>query len=407
LQTSFNQFLTERLKTSPEKFVPVIDVPQPAFLDDEEIQVFADAVGKFYCQHASAERVEKWRDDGQVEREFWREAGEAGLLGVSIPTEYGGHGGDFRHDMVVLDQQARHNVDGFAASLHNVIILPYLLRHGTEEQKHEYLPRLVSGELVSAIAMTEPGVGSDLQSVTTTALKDGNGYRINGAKTYISSGQIADFIIVVVKTDPAERAKGISLMLLETNEAEGFRRGRKLDKIGMDAADTSELFFDDVFVPAENVLGGVEGKGFYQLMGELPQERLVIAMQAMTGIEKALETTVDFVKQRKAFGQTVWDFQNTQFVLADLKARGTAARIFVNDCIARHLKGELDVTTACMAKYWVTELQSEVVDKCLQLHGGSGYINEYPIARMYRDSRIARIYGGSNEIMRMVIARSI
>ena len=385
----------------------VLNVPQPAFMEEEEIAIFADAVGKFYQQHAPEKRVLKWREDGQVDREFWREAGEAGLLGVSVPTEYGGHGGDFRHDLVVIDQQGKHNVEGFAASLHNTIILPYLVRHGTEEQKKKYLPRLVTGDLVSAIAMTEPGVGSDLQSITTTAVKDGNGYRINGAKTYISSGQIADFIIVVAKTNPEERAKGISLMLLETEGAEGFKRGKKLDKIGLDAADTSELFFDDVFVPAENVLGGVEGRGFYQLMGELPQERLIIAVGAINGIEKALETTLEYVKSRKAFGQTIWDFQNTQFVMADLKARSTAARIFVNDCIARHLKGELDVATACMAKYWVTELQSEVVDKCLQFHGGAGYINDYPIARMYRDTRIARIFGGSNEVMKMVIARGM
>ena len=387
--------------------MPVIDVAPPEFMEDEEIAIFADAVGKFYQQHAPEKRVLKWREDGQVEREFWREAGEAGLLGVSVPEEYGGHGGDFRHDMVVIDQQGHHGVEGFAASLHNVIILPYLVRHGTEEQKKKYLPRLVSGDLVSAIAMSEPGAGSDLQSITTTAIKDGNGYRLNGSKTWISNGQIADFIIVVAKTDPKERAKGISLMLLETDGAEGFQRGKKLDKVGLDAQDTSELFFDDVFVPGDNVLGGVEGKGFYQLMGELPQERLVIAMGAMTGIERALDVTVDYVKERKAFGQTIWDFQNTQFTLADLKARGTAARVFVNDCIAKLLEGKLDVATASMAKYWVTELQSEVVDKCLQLHGGAGYINDYPIARMYRDTRIARIYGGSNEIMKMLIARSM
>ncbi len=387
--------------------MPAIDVPQPEFMDDEEIAVFADAVGKFYEKHAPEQRVLKWREDGQVEREFWREAGAAGLLGASVPEEYGGHGGDFRHEMVVIDQQGRHNVEGFAASLHNTIILPYLVRHGTEEQKKKYLPRLVSGDLVSAIAMTEPGVGSDLQSITTTAIKDGNGYRINGAKTYISSGQTADFIIVVAKTDPNERAKGISLMLLETEGAEGFQRGKKLDKIGLDAQDTSELFFDDVFVPAENVLGGEEGKGFYQLMGELPQERLIIAMGAMSTIERALEETIAFTKERKAFGKTIWDFQNTQFTLADLKARGTAAKVFVNHCIAQHLEGKLDVPTACMAKLWLTELQGEVVDKCLQLHGGSGYINDYPIARMYRDSRVSRIFGGSNEIMKMVIARSM
>ena len=385
----------------------VIDVPQPAFMEDEEISIFADAVGKFYEKHAPEKRVLKWREDGQVEREFWREAGEAGLLGTSVPEAYGGHGGDFRHEIVVIDQQGKHGVEGFSASLHNTVILPYLVRHGTEEQKKKYLPKLVTGELVSAIAMTEPGVGSDLQSITTTAIKDGNGYRINGAKTYISNGQTADFIIVVAKTDPKERAKGISLMLLETEGAEGFQRGKKLDKVGLDAQDTSELFFDDVFVPSDAVLGGVEGQGFYQLMGELPQERLIIAMGAMTTIERALEETVAYVKDRKAFGKTIWDFQNTQFTLADLKARGTAARIFVNDCIAKHLEGKLDVPTACMAKYWVTELQGEVVDKCLQLHGGAGYINDYPIARMYRDSRITRIFGGSNEIMKMVIARSI
>lgn len=395
--------------------MPVIDVPQPEFMEDEEIAIFKDAVGKFFEQHAPPKRVEKWREDGEVEREFWREAGAAGLLGMTVPEEYGGHGGDFRHDLVVLDQQAEKGVDGFASSLHNVIILPYVVRHGTEEQKKRWLPKLVSGELISAIAMTEPGVGSDLQNVATTAVKDGNpgsgcgagGYRLNGAKTFISSGQLANFIVVVAKTDPNERAKGISLLCLETEGAEGFRRGKKLDKIGLDAADTSELFFDDVFVPGDNVLGGQEGRGFYQLMGELPQERLVIAVGAMKTIEKALDTTVEYVKQRKAFGQTIWDFQNTQFVLADLKARGTAAKVFLNDCIAKLLKGELDVTTASIAKYWLTELQGEVVDKCLQLHGGWGYINEYPIAKMYRDSRITRIFGGSNEIMKMLIARSM
>ncbi|GGE01393.1 acyl-CoA dehydrogenase [Tsuneonella deserti] len=387
--------------------MPVIDVPDPEFMQDEEIAMFRDAVGKFYEQHAPAKRVEKWREDGQVEAEFWREAGAAGLLGMTVPVEYGGHGGDFRHDLVVLDQQAEKGVDGFAASLHNVIILPYIVRHGTEEQKKKWLPRLVSGELISAIAMTEPGAGSDLQSITTTAIKDGNGYRLNGAKTFISSGQLANLIIVVAKTDPKEGAKGISLMVLETEGAEGFRRGKKLDKIGQDAADTSELFFDDVYLPSDSVLGGVEGRGFYQLMGELPQERLVIAIGAMTTIEKALDTTVEYVKQRKAFGKTIWDFQNTQFVLADLKAKATAAKVFVNDCIAKVLKGELDVTTASIAKYWCTELQGEVVDKCLQFHGGWGYINEYAIAKMFRDSRITRIFGGSNEIMKMLIARSM
>ena len=387
--------------------MPVVDVPDPEFMQDEEIAIFKDAVGKFYDQHAPAKRVEKWREDGQVEAEFWREAGAAGLLGMTVPEEYGGHGGDFRHDLVVLSQQAEKGVDGFAASLHNVIILPYVVRHGTEEQKQRWLPKLVSGELISAIAMTEPGVGSDLQNITTTAVKEGNGYRLNGAKTFISSGQLANFIIVVAKTDPNEGHKGISLMCLETEGAEGFVRGKKLDKVGQDASDTSELIFDNVFIPAENVLGGVEGRGFYQLMGELPQERLVIAVGAMAVIERALDTTVEYTKQRKAFGKTIWDFQNTQFVLADLKARATAGKVFLNDCIAKLLRGELDVTTASIAKYMLTELQGEVVDKCLQFHGGWGYINEYPIAKMFRDSRITRIFGGSNEIMKMLIARSM
>jgi acyl-CoA dehydrogenase len=376
-------------------------------MQDEEIAVFRDAVGKFFEQHAPPKRVESWRENVQVDREFWEEAGQAGLLGMTVPEEYGGHGGDFLHDLVLLEQQADKGVDGFASSLHNVIILPYVVRHGTEEQKKRWLPKLVSGEYISAIAMTEPGAGSDLQNISTTAIKDGNGYRLNGAKTFISSGQLANFVIVVAKTDPKEGAKGISLMCLETDGAEGFRRGKKLDKVGQDAADTSELFFDDVFIPAENVLGGVEGRGFYQLMGELPQERLSIAIGAMITIEKALETTVEYVKQRKAFGKTIWDFQNTQFVLADLKAKATAAKVFINDCIAKLLRGELDVTTASIAKYWLTELQGEVVDKCLQFHGGWGYINEYAIAKMFRDSRITRIFGGSNEIMKMLIARSM
>ena len=317
----------------------VLDVPEPEYMQDEEISIFHDAVGKFFDRHVDEKRVQKWRDDGQVERGFWNEAGEAGLLGVSVPEEYGGHGGDFRHDMVVVNQVARKGVDGFAASLHNVICVPYIVRHGTEEQKKRWLPRLVSGELVSAIAMSEPGAGSDLQAITTTALRDGNGYRINGSKTFISNGQTADLIIVVAKTDPKQGARGTSLLILETEGAEGFARGKKLDKIGLEAADTSELFFDDVFVPADNLLGTEEGQGFFQLMGELPQERLLIAMGAVTTIERALDVTVDYVKERKAFGQTVFDFQNTQFVLADLKAKATAAKVFVNDCIARLLKG--------------------------------------------------------------------
>jgi alkylation response protein AidB-like acyl-CoA dehydrogenase len=387
--------------------MPALDVPPPPCMQDPELEMLADAAGKFFTREAPPERINKWRKDGQVERAFWRQAGEAGLLGAAIPTEYGGGGGDFRHDVVLVEQVAKHGVEGFALSLHNVIILPYILAHGTEEQKHRWLPKLCSGELVSAIAMSEPGAGSDLQAIRTTALKDGNGYRINGAKTFISNGQIADLIVVVAKTDPALGGKGVSLVVVETDQVEGFRRGQALDKIGQDAQDTSELFFDDVWVPSQNLLGTTEGQGFRQLMAELPRERLIIAVGSVQTMEKAIEVTTDYVKERQAFGQRVFDFQNTQFKLAEAKAKATVAKVFVNDCIERQMAGTLDLTTAAIAKYWVTDTEWQIVDECLQLHGGYGYINDYPIARMFRNSRVQRIYGGSNEIMKVLIARSL
>jgi alkylation response protein AidB-like acyl-CoA dehydrogenase len=302
---------------------------------------------------------------------------------------------------------ARHNLEGFALGLHNVIVTPYIVLHGTEEQKLRWLPKLVSGERVCAIAMSEPGAGSDLQAIRTTARRDGAGYSISGSKTFISNGQIADFIVVVAKTDPTLGSRGVSLLIVETDEAKGFRRGKKLDKIGLDAQDTSELFFDDVWVPAENLLGMQEGKGFSQLMAELPRERLLIAIGAVITMEKALETTIEYVKNRKAFGQRLMDFQNSQFKLADAKAKATVAKVFINDCIEKVLNGTLDGTTAAIAKMWTTETEWQIVDDCLQLHGGYGYINDYPIARIFRDSRIARIYGGSTEIMKVIIARSL
>lgn len=387
--------------------MPVLDVAPPLPMRDEEIVMFRDSVARFFDKHAPPERTAKWRADGMVERAFWSEAGQAGILGVSVPEEYGGGGGDFRHDLVVFDQSVEKEVSGFAASLHNGIVVPYIVAHGTEEQKRRWLPGLCNGELVSAIAMSEPATGSDLQGIKTTALKSGNGYRINGAKTFISSGQLANLIVVAAKTDPTLGGKGVSLMVLETDGAEGFERGRKLDKIGQDASDTSELFFNDVAVPAENVLGGVEGMGFRQLMTELPRERLVIAYQSMIGVEKALETTIAYTRERKAFGQPVLGFQNTQFVLAQLKAEATALRVFVNYCVDQQMAGKLDTPTASMAKMLVTDLLCKAVDQCLQLHGGYGYMEEYPIARMYRDARISRIYGGSNEIMKLIIARTL
>jgi len=283
----------------------VLDVPQPAFMNDPEIQIFSDSAARFFEREAPPERVAGWRKAGQVEREFWSQAGRAGLLGVSVPAEYGGLGGDFRHDIVLVEQTIRKGIDGFAISLHNVIVTPYIQAHGTEEQKHRWLPKLVSGERVAAIAMSEPGAGSDLQSIRTTATRDGDGYRINGSKTFISNGQIADLIVVVAKTDPTAGHKGVSLMVLETDGVKGFERGKKLDKIGLEAQDTSELFFNDVWVPQQNLLGMQEGKGFYQLMAELPRERLLLAIGGMVTMELALETTIQYVKDRKAFGQRI------------------------------------------------------------------------------------------------------
>lgn len=385
----------------------VLDVPPPLCMQDPEIALLSESAGRFFAREATPARIAGWREAGRVERAFWRQAGEAGLLGVSIPAEYGGAGGDFRHDVALVEQVAGHGVEGFALSLHNVIILPYVLAHGTEEQKRRWLPRLCSGESVAAIAMSEPGAGSDLQAIRTTALRDGNGYRINGAKTFISNGQIADFVIVVAKTDPALGARGVSLLVVETQAAEGFRRGKALDKIGLDAQDTSELFFDDVWVPADNLLGTQEGMGFRQLMAELPRERLIIAVGSVQTMEKALAVTTEYVKERQAFGQRVFDFQNTQFKLAECKAKATVAKVFVNDCIERQMAGTLDLTTAAIAKYWVTDTEWQILDECLQLHGGYGYINDYPIARMWRNARVQRIYGGSNEIMKVLIARSL
>jgi acyl-CoA dehydrogenase len=387
--------------------MPVLDVPPPAFMEDPDIQMFADAANRFFERAAPPKRVAGWREAGQVERGFWRETGAAGFLGVMVPEAYGGPGADFRHELVLLDVAARQNLEGFALGLHNVIITPYIILHGTEEQKHRWLPKLVSGERVSAIAMSEPGAGSDLQSIRTTARRDGDGYRITGSKTFISNGQVADFIVVVAKTDPSLGSRGVSLLIVETDQVQGFRRGKKLDKIGLDAQDTSELFFDDVWVPADNLLGMEEGKGFSQLMAELPRERLFIAIGAVITMEKALQTTIEYVKNRKAFGQRIIDFQNSQFKLAEAKAKATVAKVFINDCIARLLNGALDGTTAAIAKMWATETEWQIVDDCLQLHGGYGYINDYPIARIFRDSRIARIYGGSTEIMKVIIARSL
>ncbi|CAN5397256.1 acyl-CoA dehydrogenase family protein [soil metagenome] len=385
----------------------VITTPSPDFMLEEEITLFSDSVGKWIDEHASPETVQSWIANSSVPRQLWNDAGEAGLLGLSMPEGDGGMGGDYRHEVVLMRQLGWKGADHFGISLHNAIVMPYIWHYGTEEQKQRWLPRLATGELVGCIAMTEPGAGSDLQGVKTTAIKSGNGYVVNGSKTFITNGQLANFIIVVAKTDPSAGAKGTSLIVVETDGAEGFERGRNLHKIGMEGNDTSELFFNDVKVPADNIIGGVEGQGFIQLMQQLPQERLNIAVQGVAAAERGLEQTLEYVKQRKAFGKAVIDFQNTQFKLAEVKTKLTVARVFVDHCIGLHLKGQLDAVTASMAKYWVTDVQGEVIDEMLQLHGGYGYMNEYPIAQLYKDARVQRIYGGTNEIMKVLIARSL
>jgi acyl-CoA dehydrogenase len=309
--------------------------------------------------------------------------------------------------VVLMRQLGWKGADHFGISLHNAIVAPYIWHYGTEEQKRRWLPRLASGELVGAIAMTEPGAGSDLQGIKTTAIKQGDGYVVNGSKTFITNGQLANFVIVAAKTDPAEGAKGTSLIVVETDGAEGFERGRNLHKIGMEGNDTSELFFNEVKVPGENIIGGGEGQGFVQLMQQLPQERLNIAVQGVAAAERGLSETLAYVKDRKAFDKRIIDFQNTQFKLAEVKTKLTVARVFVDHCIGLHLQGKLDAATASMAKYWVTDIQGEVIDEMLQLHGGYGYMNEYPIAQLYKDARVQRIYGGANEIMKLLIARTL
>jgi acyl-CoA dehydrogenase len=351
--------------------------------------------------------VEKWHEQGMMDRKVWNELGAAGLLLAGIPEEYGGAGGTFAHEAVINREFTLAGLDSLGAPLHSGIVAPYILKYGTEEQKKKWLPKLATGELVGAIAMTEPGTGSDLQGVKASAKKSGNGYVLNGSKTFITNGQHANLIIVVAKTDPAAGAKGVSLMVVETDGADGFRRGRKLKKLGMDWADTSELFFEDVKLPAEGLLGPREGEGFIQLMQELPQERLIVATGAIGMIERALALTIDYVKTRQAFGKKIIEFQNTQFVLAECKSEATIGKVFHDHCVERHIKGELDTTTASMAKYWLSDLQNSLVDRCLQLFGGYGYMDEYPISRMYRDARVQRIYAGTNEIMKLLIARSL
>ena len=376
---------------------------------DEERSIMRDAVRKFIEKEFSPV-TKRWEEQGFVDRDAWLKAGESGLLCASIPEKWGGGGGNFKHEMVLVEELAYAHVTGFGNGGHSGIVAHYINSYGTEDQKAKWLPRMASGEIVSAIAMSEPGTGSDLQSVATTAIKSGGEYRLNGQKTFITNGMTANLICVVAKTDPSEAAKGVSLIMLETKNVEetgGFKRGRNLEKLGMKAQDTAELFFDDVSVPSENLLGAGEGKGFIQLMEQLPQERLIIAAGACAVIESALQITSEYVKERKAFGKRILDFQNTQFKLAERFTEAKLARTFVDQCAMQLADGKLDGATAAMAKWWTTQKQCEIIDECLQFFGGYGYMMEYPIAKMYADSRVQKIYGGSNEIMKMLIAREI
>ena len=367
----------------------------------------ADLVRAFFAKEIlpHAERVQA---QGHPDRDHYRRAGELGLLGLSVPEQYGGGGGDFSHEAVMLHEQARSGDTSLGLPVHSGIVTGYLVAYGTEEQKQRWLPGLCSGELIGAIAMTEPDGGSDLQAMRTRAVRDGDGYLVSGAKTFISNGGLADLVILAAKTDPQQRAAGVSLLLCDVRAAPaGFRRGRLLSKIGLRGNDTAELFFDDFRVPAGEVLGGAEGQGFVQLMRNLPQERLVIGIGAVAAMERAIDLTVAYVKERTAFGQPLMGHQNTRMVLAECATRTRAGRVFLDDCLARHSRGELDAATAAMAKYWLTDGQCEVVDRCLQLFGGYGYTTEYPIAQMYADARAQKIYGGTNEIMKELIARAL
>lgn len=383
----------------------VLGVPKPEWKTDDVVML-QEMAAKF-LEAEVLPHYDRFEKQEIFDRSVWELAGQNGLLCASMPEEYGGAGGTYAHESAILEAISHVGVDGFGIALHNSIVAPYILHYGSEEQKQRWLPKMATGELIGAIAMTEPGAGSDLQGVKTSAKKDGNHYVINGSKTFITNGQLANLVIVVAKTDPAQGAKGTSLLIVETDGQEGFERGRNLDKVGLKSNDTSELFFNEVRVPTSNLLGTEEGQGFVQLMQQLPQERLQIGGTAIAMAERAIAITSDYVKERKAFGKAVIEFQNTQFKLAELKTEATIGRVFYNHCVERHVNGGLDPVTASMAKYWLTDLQNKVVDECLQLHGGYGYMNEYPIARMFRDARVQRIYGGTNEIMKLLIARSL
>ncbi|NHZ61820.1 acyl-CoA dehydrogenase family protein [Massilia genomosp. 1] len=370
-----------------------------------ELEGFRDSVRRFAASEV-APHQQRWREQQHVDRELWHKGGAMGILCADIPERYGGSDGSFAHQAIVFEELGYCGDMAFGIHVH-AIVAHYLLNQGTEAQKRKYLPKLASGEMVAAIAMSEPGAGSDLKGIRTTAVKTAGGYKVNGSKTFISNGYLADLVVVVVKTDAEAGAKGVSLLLMETRDNPGFRVGRILEKVGQKGQDTCELFFDDAHVALDNVLGGVEGQGFAQLMTELPYERTILGVAGVAAIERALRLTIDYTRERRAFGQALIEMQNTRFVLAEIKTEATIARIFIDRCIGETIKGNMDTVTASMAKYWISDLQCKVIDQCVQLFGGYGYMLEYPIAQMYVDARVQRIYGGANEIMKEIIARSL
>ena len=376
----------------------------PRTLFSEEHEVFRASVRKFTDKEI-VPYYEQWEKDGQVSREVWLAAGEQGYLCCSVPEEYGGAGADFLYSMIFLEELSRANTTALGFHLHSEIVAPYILRYGTEAQKRAWLPKMASGHLISAIAMTEPGAGSDLQSIKTQAIRDGDEFVISGQKVFITNGQMSDLVVVACKTDPDQRAKGISLIIVERGMA-GFERGRNLEKLGWHAQDTSELFFDEVRVPVTNLLGE-EGRGFAQLMDQLPQERMIVAVRSIAVAEAALEWTVDYTNARHAFGRPITAFQNTRFKLAEIRSEAMMQRVFVDRCMEQLMRGELDAVDAAVAKLQTTEFMCRAFDECLQLFGGYGYMREFPIARAWADNRYARIAGGSSEIMKEIIGRDL
>ena len=371
----------------------------------EEHRLYTESVRKFFADEL-APNIERWIDAGIVDRVFWVKAGEAGILGAAIEEAYGGAGAGISFDAITIYEQARCSDSGWGFGIQSIVI-HYIRAYGTEDQKARWLPKLATGEMVAALAMTEPGCGSDVQSVRTSATKTGNEYLITGSKTFITNGQTANLICLAAKTDKDAGASGVSLIMVETDDLEGFRRGKNLSKLGLKAQDTTELFFEGVRVPKNNLLGIQEGQGFYQLMNQLPWERLLIGITALGAIDFALEETTRYVRERKAFGTRVMDFQNTRFKLAEMKTKAEVTRSFLNDGIEKLDAGTLDASTASMAKWWGSQTQCEIMDECVQLHGGYGYMMEYPITRLYADARVQKIYGGTNEIMKELIARSL